>query len=423
MGGAIGVDSLHAINTTFTNNNALESGGAVFAGDAIIHNCTFIGSESGDSDQGKGGGAVYAGNANITDTSFINCTTHLFGGAVLADSATITDTSFTNCTTSGPSGGALQLGNAILTNCIFAGCHTPGDSGGAVNAGSANITNTSFINCSSSEPGGALNVRTCVTPGGAVCLSNATLTNCTFAGCRTAGAPGGAIYSYSGQVTLEGCTFVVPEDLSRGQNDNYIDAPNVACRLPALPAPRAPPAAFPGHTHCCLSPSSCRHQLKSCTACNVQDEALDAVAEAMTQVIAPRASKILLPAATRMLNREILGAGKSSFVRKKLKNMIEIAISASILMFAISGLGKVKKKMAKKAELLKKWVLQRREKHRASLAVEQLKQSPPTEGALRGDSAAASPDNTKEKKMERTKLAVQKLFATGPFSKGVAKAK
>ena len=85
--------------------------------------------------------------------------------------------------------------------------------------------------------------------------------------------------------------------------------------------------------------------------------------------MAPRASLILLPTATRMLNREMPGVGKSSFVRNKLKDMIEIAITASILMFAISGLGKAKKKMAKKAELLKNWMLRRREKRRASLAV------------------------------------------------------
>jgi hypothetical protein len=153
-----------------------------------------------------------------------------------------------------------------------------------------------------------------------------------------------------------------------------------------------------------------------------EDEAIDAVAQAMTETIAPRASKILLPTATRMLDREMMGAGKSSFVRKKLKDMIEIAITASILLFAMSGLGKAKKKMAKQAEKLKNWVLQRRETRRASLVAEQLKQSPSAEGALRGDSAAASADNAKVKRLERTKLAVQKLFATGPSSKGDAKA-
>jgi hypothetical protein len=153
-----------------------------------------------------------------------------------------------------------------------------------------------------------------------------------------------------------------------------------------------------------------------------EDKALHVVAEEITGKIVPQASVILLSTATRMLEREMAVVGKSPFMRKKLKVMIDIAITASVLVLVVSVLGKVKEKMAKAAKLLKHWVLQRREKRRASLAVEKLK-SASTEGALRGDRATASTGDAKRKRLERTKLDVQKLFATGPFSKGGTKGK
>jgi hypothetical protein len=109
---------LHATNTTFANNIADGGlGGSIqVSGDAIIHNCTFIGS----SVSGRGGALSVAGSANISDTSFINCTSN------------------------GP-GGALYLGNAILKNCKFADC-TSGPAGGAISsAGALTLEGCKFV--------------------------------------------------------------------------------------------------------------------------------------------------------------------------------------------------------------------------------------------------------------------------------------
>jgi hypothetical protein len=125
-----------------------------------------------------------------------------------------------------------------------------------------------------------------------------------------------------------------------------------------------------------------------------EDENISAVADLMCQSVAPRASKMLLPMASRLVDKETGGLSRSPLVRKRIKEFISAAINTIVLMFAMGGLIKVKRAMETKASKLKDWLKARRGARRA--------------GSGTGSSESEEGNLTKD---ECTKLAVQQLFS------------
>ena len=222
----------------FRNNGAPESGGAVFAEEAIggvvaFTDCIFTGNASGDY---LGGGAVYLGwhdDVTVTACSFAdNHSSHNGGGLYLRDCGAeglqprITFCSFAGNTAQSCGGGIyLYQTNALLAYCDFDTC-TAGSAGGGycddpscvVTVGGCTFTGNS------ANVGGGLATYTygggiddclftgnsSLTNGGAVYVNGSTgvFGNCRFEQNEAAGNGGGVFHNYAGTAaSFYNCLF------------------------------------------------------------------------------------------------------------------------------------------------------------------------------------------------------------------------
>jgi predicted outer membrane repeat protein len=231
--------TINVTNVSFTNNNSVSRGGAIFSyGSSTITNTTFTSNIAGDTggaiyNAGGGvvtvsgsvftsngatnsvGGAITRNNGALTvsNTTFTGNTSTLFGGAVSANgSITLTSVTFTGNTTSGTStaayGGALyidQLSTGAtmqITDTVFTNNSATSPilgSGGAFhfvkpdNNVNAQITRNTFKGNTASHRGGALSVATSLTAN-TLNIYQSTFAYNTAGGASTVGL-GGAIYT------------------------------------------------------------------------------------------------------------------------------------------------------------------------------------------------------------------------------------
>ena len=238
-GGAILCDDASSptiINSTFSNNRALdtngnyqmEDGGAVYctgSSSPRISQCTFDNNHASFY-----GGAVSCwsdSKATVTDCEFSNNAGGRTGGAIHADSSNLTIRSCFFTANTGSDGGAIYATTSVpvISDCAF-DQNSATDRGGAVfvYAGDAVLSNCTFVTNSAASNGGALFLYSHCVPsvtncsffgntsgsrGGAIFFwteADATLTNCLFSG-NTATGRGGAISCSNSDPTLTNCTF------------------------------------------------------------------------------------------------------------------------------------------------------------------------------------------------------------------------
>ncbi|HEY1922758.1 MAG TPA: hypothetical protein VGG44_08320, partial [Tepidisphaeraceae bacterium] len=167
------------LNCTFTNDTAVNSGGAVFIGTnsaVSLTNCAFT-SDSVTGSTGAGGGMY---SDSTSSANLANCT-------------------FTTDTAAFYGGGMYSAGALTLSATTFSGDHSNIYTGGLYSIGSsASLTNCIFNNNSSIAPGGAMYLSGAAT----------TLTGCTFTGNTANSGPGGAIANFGASPTLTNCSFI-----------------------------------------------------------------------------------------------------------------------------------------------------------------------------------------------------------------------
>ena len=230
-GGAIYVDNakLTVNNSTFNNNKATESGGAIFVNDNGSLHVTNSNFTSNSVDNNGGGAILISRNSNdnnIVDCNFID-NTATWGGAVYTGystvgSASITGCTFTNNVARNAGGGVLSRFALAVNNSTFIGNRAlNADGGGAIieweGSNSIKISNSTFTSNTASGKGGAVHGKG---------TGNMEITNSTFTS-NTASSNGGAICS-GGAVTVidsefKQCNANSGKDVyANGQNVNLI---------------------------------------------------------------------------------------------------------------------------------------------------------------------------------------------------------
>ena len=198
-GGAIDMNPGGAtiVNTKFINNYGPSGGGAIST--AAVH-LDIINSLFKDNHGGRGG-AINLGNAAsslcIVGSTFENNSALSSGGAVIADGeCNVSDSVFTN-NSAVLYGGALAFNNASnVYNSTFTD-NIAGLGGGAFFAWDHThlIADSIFVNNSAADGGAIINL-----------VSNLTLRNCYFEN-NTASSSGGAIYHEFEELEIIGCRF------------------------------------------------------------------------------------------------------------------------------------------------------------------------------------------------------------------------
>ena len=213
-------------NCTITNQVASNgSGGAVYARNVVVNSCDFGAENSPNSSRGTrnshGGGAIYSnGSMTLSNATFSFNEAVQGGGAVYADTATvdIRNSYFHDNHAQGGNGGAINLRN-YCTTAISSTTFTENESenldGGAVYAqGSIEISYCYFTLNQSKRSGGAIYFDQTPTqePYSSFTIRNSMLTeNSTQGG--TEGGNGGGIFIASNRATVTSCTF----------NKNHLD--------------------------------------------------------------------------------------------------------------------------------------------------------------------------------------------------------
>lgn len=209
-GGAIYMSAANATITdsNFNNNNA-NTGGAIYFygyyysrnGILNIDNSSFINNTAKYS-----GGAIYnANNITITNSYFANNVANITsGGAIYSyyKNMNLSNSKFEN-NKAGTNGGAIYIENngyekdygIIVNNSTFDN-NTAGKSGGAIYTRGAKITNSNFSNNNASEGGALFSVSD-----GTVVINNTKFTN------NTASKYGGAIDVFSGSAIIDNSRF------------------------------------------------------------------------------------------------------------------------------------------------------------------------------------------------------------------------
>ena len=208
------------IEATFTGNNAVQSGGAIYntfytnnglgKGDGVTVKGTFTSNTAG-----VNGGAIYndgaldkastphGGVMTVSDSTFTKNSAASKGGAIYnSGTLLLNNTTFGGDTaelgnSSTSSGGAIeQLAGASLTMDNVGFGHNTGDYGGALMArGTVDITGGYFDNNSSHDGGGAIYVGTLANKGHKLNINGTDFTNNHTDGVGLDG--GGAIGSFS----------------------------------------------------------------------------------------------------------------------------------------------------------------------------------------------------------------------------------
>ncbi|MBQ6970757.1 MAG: hypothetical protein IJP86_00190 [Synergistaceae bacterium] len=213
-------------NSTVTNQTVTNgSGGAVWARNVVITSCDFGASGSPNMSQGTGnnhgGGAVYSnGTISLSNATFSYNEAVQGGGAVYADTADVTVRScyFHDNDAQGGNGGAITLRNYCTTtiaSTTFVSNESENLDGGAVYAqGRIEISYCYFNLNQSKRSGGAIyfDQSNAQEPFSSFAIRNSMLTeNSTQGG--TEGGNGGGIFAAANRVTITSCTF----------NKNHID--------------------------------------------------------------------------------------------------------------------------------------------------------------------------------------------------------
>jgi len=153
---ANGFTSLTITNSTFSNNIAVDHGGAAridsFTGTASISGSTFDSNSTTNTGGNYYGGALYfqnnsaQGTVTIDKTTFSNNSVYRSGAGVYSQNTNnliITNSTFNNNTNSGGSGGGLYVtgGATVITNSTFTGNSNVNYGGGAFLSGAVTLTN------------------------------------------------------------------------------------------------------------------------------------------------------------------------------------------------------------------------------------------------------------------------------------------
>ncbi|MDF1572149.1 MAG: Ig-like domain-containing protein [Bacteroidales bacterium] len=189
-GGGMWGQSTNVSGCTFTDNEAMDDGGAMYAkSEVVISSSTFTGNVAGDA-----AGGIRTGNATIiiSNCSFdSNTATAGAGGGVFLARGTVLNSEFIN-NTAGGTGGAISANNneCIIDNSMFMA--NAANIGGAVYFDDGGM----FSNC-------IVKNNTAVADGGGLYLmgikSAPNVVGCVIAN-NTATAKGGGVYAVSGNV-------------------------------------------------------------------------------------------------------------------------------------------------------------------------------------------------------------------------------
>ncbi|MBI3151028.1 MAG: hypothetical protein HYZ21_02755 [Chloroflexi bacterium] len=209
-GGAIFNDingSTTISNTSFTENPAYESGGAILnLSDSInISNSTFSANSASD----DGGAIANLGTLTLTDSILSNNSADYGGGVANSGTLTITKSRLSSNSTylAGAGGGIMNFETGTITVTDSSITNNSADNGGGLfNFGTANFTNSTIAGNSVSTNGGGVSTwywltltnstivgNSAATGGGVFNLGTLTTTNATFS--ENSAATGGGIYN------------------------------------------------------------------------------------------------------------------------------------------------------------------------------------------------------------------------------------
>jgi CSLREA domain-containing protein len=170
-GGAVNV-----INSAFSGNEAIDSGGAIYndsGGTVNVRNCTFS-----DNAADISGGIFNAGTLNVTNSTFSGNLAFILGGGIFSNGSLVVTNStfsgnkvgtgggtgyggaiaaygsvnvanstfFDNSALQGYGGGVYSGGTVTVTNCTFSGNSSDVSGGGIANDGTINLRNTIIAN-------------------------------------------------------------------------------------------------------------------------------------------------------------------------------------------------------------------------------------------------------------------------------------
>ncbi len=210
-GGALGMyvagNTLTLNNTTFNGNVAAASGGGLYVSKATVAGSgnTFTGNTA---EGGYGGGGIYSTGGQITLATTIFSNNTADGGGAIAgysqSTITLTDFEMTGNETTG-SGAAVRSNKSVITlkksangTALISG-NTANGGGGAIQIDAQASLIASDVTISENTANGS---------GGAI-YALGGLTACTFTNCvisDNTATYGGAMIAYGGDVTFNGCT-------------------------------------------------------------------------------------------------------------------------------------------------------------------------------------------------------------------------
>jgi hypothetical protein len=189
-------------NSTLSDNIATYTAGGVYnaGGTVIVSNSTFS-DNSGDPLMSSYAGGIYnTGTLTISDSTFANNSAEASGGAIFHGSGTLTITnSMFSDNSARVGGGIISAATLIIDNSIFFG-NSAERGGGIYNNGSSGmltVTDSAFSGNSALDGGGIFNYDTL------------TVTNSTFAGNGASNydSVGGAISNYASTTVMNSTFF------------------------------------------------------------------------------------------------------------------------------------------------------------------------------------------------------------------------
>ena len=210
-------------NLTLTNGN-MNAGGAIYNSGTLT--VTRINLSHNSVNNGVGGAILNVGNINLTDCNFGGNTAAIGAGGAITNEGimALTACNFINNSAKNGAGGAITNEAALnVTDSYFKG-NTASYGGAIYNyGGDLTVTNSTFYrNVATNNPGGAIcNVGGTFTvkqssftgneaiAGGAIYsnTANPKLKDSTFTDNGKMNGSGGAIYLYSGNLTVTRCNF------------------------------------------------------------------------------------------------------------------------------------------------------------------------------------------------------------------------
>ncbi|MGQ0600807.1 MAG: choice-of-anchor Q domain-containing protein [Anaerolineales bacterium] len=179
-------------DSVFSNNRAINHGGAIYSTGGLTVSGSTFGSNNTDA---NGGGIYSTGSVVVNNSTFSNNQADGSGGAIYG-AVEIVQSTFTNNSAGGDGGGIYTDGGSIA-NSIFSNNGAGRYGGGVINAfGSVAVTGSTFASNTAAYGGAILNEE----------ASTLTILGSTFSA-NSASNSGGGIFNLDGYVTVTSSTI------------------------------------------------------------------------------------------------------------------------------------------------------------------------------------------------------------------------